>query len=202
MSVTIQLSPLFPQKAIALLSMHRPLLASLVLLSLSPWLLIADITYGWSCQQGDGAETGFRTKAGAESAAKAHRDQHPGHQTVIDEVTTTTRNKLLDREGLIIGRAGASAEVGAVANETSSHRKYFDNVALRWVVVVTSTYRRRLTCTVEWNGISARNDSTALGTVRGTFIIAVPAYSGSGPAVVTRGGVRDVGNFEYSATCN
>jgi hypothetical protein len=45
-------------------------------------------TFGWSCKQGDGAETGFATKGGAESAAKAHRDSHPGHETVIDEVSS------------------------------------------------------------------------------------------------------------------
>ena len=48
--------------------------------------LAANSTWGWSCKKGDAAETGFTTKGGAESAAKAHRDANPGHETVIDEV--------------------------------------------------------------------------------------------------------------------
>lgn len=48
----------------------------------------AETTYEWSCMQGDGAETGFKTKAAVDIAAKAHRDAHPGHKTVVAESKT------------------------------------------------------------------------------------------------------------------
>lgn len=72
-----------------------------------------------------------------------------------------------------------------------------------WVVQITSIVQRPMTCTVSWTGVRVRSPDfdRPLGAANGTLTLAVPAYSGSGPAVVATQGVLDVGIVKQHTTC-
>jgi len=87
-----------------------------------------------------------------------------------------------------------------------SNGSAFDHNA--WIVEIDSLVQHRMTCNVSWNGIGlVRNypgDTGHIGTLSNNITVTVPAYRGSGAAVVYRipiGGLRP-GGFSETTICN
>jgi hypothetical protein len=94
----------------------------------------------------------------------------------------------------------------AVAQGTGSwtHMSYFDNRTSVWMVKITSTVTKPMTCTVSWTGITT--GSTYYGsqigvTVSRSFALQVPAYQ-KGAAIVAQSGIKDIANFSETTVCN
>lgn len=90
----------------------------------------------------------------------------------------------------------------ALADGNWKDRAFYDNGSGMWITEITSTDKKRLTCTVNWNGTQNGVGSQAGKTVHGTFTLVLPAYPGLGAAIVGRQGIRNVSGFQEQTVCN
>src|SRR5260370_24062495 len=91
----------------------------------------------------------------------------------------------------------------AVADNWTS-TAYWDEASQPQYVQVTSMVPHKLTCTVTWRGtyIGPQAPGAPNGATGGTFTMVLPAYPGSGAAIVGRQGAKYITNFTYKIVCS
>lgn len=98
---------------------------------------------------------------------------------------------------LLLGPPTASAVAGW------KDKAFFDSSSQKWLVEISSTVPKAMDCTISWNAIKIGSAANGGGkTVHGNYTLHVPAYQGSGTAVIVRGGISGVANFKHTTVCN
>lgn len=98
----------------------------------------------------------------------------------------------------------AACVAAAFAQNNWTHTNYWDQNSQTQVVQVTSMVTHKLTCTVTWRGtyIGPQVPGAPTGSTGGTFTMVLPAYPGSGAAIVGRQGAKYITAFSYQIVCS
>jgi hypothetical protein len=97
---------------------------------------------------------------------------------------------------LVYGFSGWQLLANAQSGNWTS-QQYFDQRHQTWWVQVSSTVPRVFTVTVNWHGTKGNGRS-----VKGNFVLVLPAYPGFGAPVTAQKGVPGVSNFAYTIVSN
>lgn len=82
-------------------------------------------------------------------------------------------------------------------------RAFYDNTTQKWTVEISSTVTKQMDCTISWEAIQMGLTSEGGGKKRaGNLTVPVPAYKGSGPAVIVRRSIGGVADFKHTTVCN